>query len=1125
MKRRLLALALALCLALSLVPAAAAADTDTNTLYYQSIWSPSALVESYPLVLEPNTSDFLRFFTDEACTHEITENLTFTADEGSPADAIIPSRGTEQDRNGNEVGVWYIYAQKLGTGTLTYTENGTTYTLAVSCVLPKQGLSSTPELTKETYLISGQASFVVGEPFYDVFPEGTQIQSVKVDQYTVDGDELRLEVLTDKPNVCKLTVTAAAVTSRAHSFRVAFTLVRENSPTDTKVDMERISLRDATPRFGFRDARWTNGELTGYRDSFRTSFDLEIGGTTLVGFFYGNEQANEPLNITSAVFYTNDGKPGSTFTAEKWDDGYWKLTANALGEGVLVCTAADDTTYTIPVRVALPYLGFYTSQTRSADACIADFFYYNAKTDNDTFWLICEDGFTADEADAASLTCEYNVNTTWYTPAASDYFTWQKVVRTDAPDRYDLQFTVSPKPGVTIPQTNLNLRVELPNGSTYLRIKDELTMEISKPAPSALTVTIGGKDYVVGFGFESDDILDINIDGNWSQTHPLPQDDGTGAAYRRVFGGDSWQIYAATVETRQIEDGTEIVCTPAPAIRSRVRVNRVWLERRSGSGNNVDGTDSFSLADTRLLERTNGLDVYGFPLYVADKIGEAYLCAEISVGDKIGTIYYGLKYVRSTVQTVQLDSVEAINSWLETNAEAIRDAAWNDSVEPVWNLELTGKSYEGIITMPEILRNVGYGRGLGLRFLGQNQTFTGSIDLGGTAIAQIGNLNFVAPETGSGTAIQRGSATVYNCTFTGYDTALGSGNTLMAHDCRFIKNDTAIVLDIPNPALGCTLSDFSRNCFEENGTALRILSTNSFVSPYYIRPHDSVFLGNAVDFDVRTAGTFYFLCNFFAHHDTGSLPSIRPVVSFSNGATVYVNPVWKYRDADTGALRELTLVEGQSTRLPVNEDWSNTSIAADSLTSETQIALADENDNTVATWSDFREQAPAQQSRFALYSADETGTDTTPDGFRPGVSIDTQPTGEQTVTVADSAALAVKTPLLTIPCTLKSAVVRLNGKPVASKLKKGNLSFRVAAGGTYTVRPGTSEKYEGDTITIENAPEDARTAIAALYDANHRFLTAATAQITNGAATILLKKPDSATCRIYYLTAKNTPAN
>ena len=1119
MKRRLLALALALCMALSLVPAAAAADADTNTLYYKTIWSSEETFRD-PLVFEPNLSYSYRFFTDEACENEVTKNLIFTADEDSPADAVIPTRDTDRDGNGNEVEVWYLYAKRLGTGTISYTDGSTTYTLAVSCVLPEQGFSSTPELTKETYLISGQASFVVGEPFYYVFPEGTQIQSVKVDQYIIDGDKLSVEVLTGKPNVCKLTVTAAAVTPHAHSFRVAFTLVRENSPTDTTVDMERISLRDATPRFGFRDARWINGELNGFYDRTYTPMELELGDYRMVGFFFGDQQ----IDVTSAAFYTNDQKPSDavTVTARGGEGGYWFVSADALTEGILLCTASSGDTYALPVTVSLPYLGFYTSQTRSADACIADFFYYNAKTGTDTFWLIREGGFTAAEADAASLTCEYNVNTTWYTPASSDYFTWQKVARADAPDRYDLQFTV--KSGVTIPQTNLNLRVKLPNGSTYLRIKDELTMEISKPAPSALTVTIDGTDYVVGFGTVNDGILTVNLDGNWSQTHPLPQDDGTGAAYRRVFGGDSWQIYAATVETRQIKDGTEIVCTPAPAIRRLVRVNRVWLERRSGSGNNVDGTDSFSLADTRLLERTNGLDVYGFPLYVADKIGEAYLCAEISVGDQTGTIYYGLKYVRSTVQTVQLDSVADINQWLIDNADAIRDAAWNDSVEPVWNLELTGERYEGTVTMPEILRNVGYGRGLGLRFLGQNQTFTGSIDLGGTAIAQIGNLNFVAPETGSGTAIQRGSATVYNCTFTGYDTALGSGNTLMAHDCRFIKNNTAIVLDIPNPALGCTLSDFSRNYFEKNGTALRIVSTNSFVSPYYIRPHDSVFLGNAVDFDVQTAGTFYFLCNFFAHHDTGSLPSIRPVVKVSNGATVYVNPIWKYRDADTGALRELTLVEGVSTRLPVNEDWSNTSIAADSLTAATQIALADENDNTVATWSDFREQAPAQQSRFALYSADETGTDTTPDGFRPGVSIDTRPTGEQTVTVADSAALAVKTPLLTIPCTLESAVVRLNGKPVASTLEGGKLSFRVTTGGTYTVRPGTSEKYEGDTITIENAPENAATAIAALYDAKGRFLTAATAQITNGAATILLKKPDSATYRIYYLTAKNTPA-
>lgn len=1109
MKRRLLALALALCMALSLVPAAAAADTDTNTLYYQSIWSPSALVESYPLVLEPNTSDFLRFFTDEARTHEVTADLTFTADEGSPADAIIPSRGTEQDRNGNEVGVWYIYAQKLGTGTLTYTENGTTYTLAVSCVLPKQGLSSTPELTKETYLISGQASFVVGEPFYYVFPEGTQIQSVKVDQCIIDGDKLSVELLADKPNVCKLTVTTAAVTSRAHVFRVAFTLPSENSPTGTTVYKYRISLRDATPRFGFRDARWTNGELTGYRDSFRTSFDLEIGGTTLVGFFYGNEQANEPLNITSAVFYTNDGEPGSTVTAEKWDDGYWKLTANALGEGVLVCTAADGAIYTMPVTVSLPYLGFYTSQTRSADACIADFFYYNAKTGNDTFWLIREDGFTAAEADAASLTCEYNVNTTWYTPAASDYFTWQKVARADAPDRYDLKFTV--KSGVTLPAKELELCVNVPFGATFLM----LTTNVEKSDASALTVNINGTDYIVGFGFvDGSGAITLNTDGKRSQQYTLPPETnaGTSAAYRRGQPKKSWGILAVTGTTSSFAPAAE-------EIQNKITVERVWLERRSGSSGEDGNTDTFSFApDTRQLSLTENLTTDGIPLYIADEVGEAYLCAEISVGGTSGTIYTRVYYRKQKVANESFDTLEALNTWLADHADAIYNAAMDEEADTTWNLNLTADSYSGTITIPEKLGNTS-GRSLGIAIWGNHNTLNGSINLNGAKIDTVSHLNFTS-QNREGVAIQNGASVVDGCTFEGYKTALSGA--LFPHNCTFTNNQTALVLDLA----GALLRSDIYNCrFENNDTAVLVKSItlgSAFLSPYHLRLHDSAFLNNTTDFDVQTEGTFYFLRNYFAGSDNTARAAN---ILTPNGAKVYVNPVWKNRDAVTGKLTDLTLAGDEPTRLPVNEDWANTSIAADSLTAATQIALADENDKTVATWSDFREQAPAQQSRFALYSADETGTDTTPDGFRPGVSIDTQPTGEQTVTVADSAALAVKTPLLTIPCTLESAVVRLNGKPVASKLKKGNLSFRVTTGGTYTVRPGTSEKYEGDTITIENAPEDARTAIAALYDANHRFLTAATAQLTNGAATILLKKPDSATCRIYYLTANNTPAN
>lgn len=1100
MKRRLLALALALCMALSLVPAAAAADADTNTLYYKTIWSSEETFHD-PLEFEPNLSYPYRFYTDEACTHEIAENLIFTADEGSPADAIIPSRGTEQDRNGNEVGVWYIYAQKLGTGTLTYTENGTTYTLAVSCVLPEQGLSSTPELTQETYLISGQASFVVGVPFYYVFPEGTQILSAEVDLYTIDGDALSMEVLTNKPNVCKLTVTAAGAASGKHDFRVAFTLPRKNSTTETTVYIDRISLRDATPRFGFRQVRWNNALPNGFRDNLYSQLNATVNRHYSAGFFFGEDE----LPVTSVEFIPNEGTDSDAVTAAPNRDypQYWELGCVKIGSGTLVCKTAD-TTYELPVAVSLPSVAFFTEQRRAADTLLSGSFHHAAGETGSTFWLIREDGFTAAEIGAIALTCE-----TWNEAGQqvldpADYLAWTPVSRSGEAARYDLKFTVNDN--VHIPEQGIELIAEL-------EYDFGVSLRILSTVSSVMTVSIGGTDYTVGFGFVQGGAVSLNTDGKWSQQYTLPLETnaGTNAAYRRGQPEKSWGILAATGTTSSFAPAAE-------EIQNKITVERVWLERRSGSSGADGNTDTFSFApDARQLSLTENLTTDGVPIYVADEVGEAYLYAQLNVDGTSGTIYTRIHYRRQTVANETFDTVEAINNWLSDHADAIYNAAMDEEADTTWNLNLTADSYSGTITIPEKLGNTN-GRSLGIAIWGNHSTLNGSINLNGAKIDTISHLRFTS-QNRKGIAIQNGAAVVDGCTFDGYETALSGA--LFPHNCTFTNNQTALVLDLA----GALLRSDIYNCrFENNDTAVLVKSItlgSAFLSPYHLRLHDSAFLNNTTDFYVQTEGTFYFLRNYFA--DSGS-PTRAANTLTPNGATVYVNPIWKYRDTDTGALRELTLVEGESTRLPVNEDWSNTSIAADSLTSQTQIALADENDNTVATWSDFREQAPAQQSRFALYSADETGTDTTPDGFRPGVSIDTQPTGEQTVTVADSAALAEKTPLLTIPCTLESAVVTLNGDPIESELTGSKLSFRVTTGGTYTVRPGTSEKYEDGKFIIQNAPENAATAIAALYDQNGRFLTAATAKITSGAATILLKKPDLATCRVYYLTANNTPA-
>ena len=56
-----------------------------------------------------------------------------------------------------------------------------------------------------------------------------------------------------------------------------------------------------------------------------------------------------------------------------------------------------------------------------------------------------------------------------------------------------------------------------------------------------------------------------------------------------------------------------------------------------------------------------------------------------------------------------------------------------------------------------------------------------------------------------------------------------------------------------------------------------------------------------------------------------------------------------------------------------------------------------------------------------------------------------------TVTVQDSAVLASRQPTLTIPCDFAYAQVSFGGSIVASVLQDGMISFRVAAGGIYTI--------------------------------------------------------------------------
>lgn len=862
-----------------------------------------------------------------------------------------------------------------------------------------------------------------------------------------------------------------------------------------------------TAEFGFRHTAWSSGQPTGFDSRTIARLLASYGASYLGGFFLGEEE----LTVTSIEFVPAEGTDANAVIAELAPDypRFWNLVCAKLGSGVLRVSAGDST-YELPVSVKLPNVDFYTEQRRAAETLISDDFLYNAASAN-TFWLIREEGFTAADLDAFTFSCDTWDENGRQTLAFADYLSWKHVSRSDGTEdapRYDLQFTFVDD--VSIPETGINLGVELKdNFSIRLSIMDIAATVIRKTDPSAITASVGGADYTVGFGFvDGSGAVTLNTDGRWSQSYTLSPEAGDSAdtPYRSTREETSWGILAAS--------GTASSYTPASDdVQKKITVERVWLERRSGSCGENGNTNTFSFSpNERQLELTEGLTTGGFPIYVANEVGEAYLCAAINVNGTSGTVYMRLVYRKQKVASKMFENIADLNNWLADNANVIHAAAMDKDSNTTWNLTLSNDSYTGTITIPKELSDTN-GNSLGIAIWGNPSTLNGSINLNGAKIDTISHLNFTS-QGKTDTAIQNGSAVVDNCTFTGYKAALSG--VLFPHNCTFTNNETALVLDVKNARLH---SDMYNCRFEGNDTAMRVSSitlNDAFLSPYHLRLHDSAFLNNTTDFDVQTAGTFYFLRNYFADAKGTARTS---QISASNGAKVYADLVWTASPLTTSADARQLVLNSAATALPNDADTQATVIDAATLNDQTRIDLADERGKTVANWSRFGSGTSPQRAMRALRAANASAAD----GFRPGVAI-LQSGGTMQIEVAGSTALQSKHPLLTIPYTLPNAAVTLNGTPIKATLDKGKLSFRVTQGGTYTVTAQLPQaEYADGVITVKNAPAEAKTAIAALYSADDQLLQTAVAAVQNGKAELPLTVQTAQTCRVFLLDQGNKP--
>ena len=1118
MKRKLISLLLVICLVLPLIPAAFAAEPDLP-MYYNYYGTENKERKNTPLFCVLGHSTLCWFFTASADGEEITSGLIFEPDEGTAKDAIALEYEAVNIRADPQVKLWRVSANALGSGKLVYTaQDGTRYALAVSIRMPVSGFSTTTELTKDS-LMTLNAFFRVNEPFYYVFGRDVTIQNVVLINEEVLAGRVSLEIL-PQGNVCKITVTASDPDSDWLNLGLRFTLKGEQPAEDTWKDW--ILLEDTTPRLHIRDVHYNdNGKPDGFWSYKMFRLRAEQGDRRRVGFFMGEKE----LALTDVAFAPADGTADDAVTVELDEGRYWVLSCSKVGSGKLRCTTTENVVYELPVIVSLPALGFYSSNVRGGESCLSEFI-YDAKKGTHEIWLMMEDGFDANSM--PEITCMDMSGSQGEKPIEEmpENFKVEQIPRENG--KLDLKITVL----ASVPADGYSLWAKAGGRYSTLRIMDADKMTIWKSGPSALTVTIDGTEYVVGFcvGSLGDEIIDINDLGRWSLQFNPEQESAGGAYHPANQPGPA--VVAATLDT----SGGQRAFKEAPdEIQKLITVKRVWLERRSGSRGEDDNTDTFSFAETRQLSRNTDLSKDGIPLYVAYRTGAAYLCAEISIGGKSGEIYVQVHYEKATAVNINCKTVEEINKWLIDNTDRIYNAALDAQERTTFTIRMTEQMYSGNIQIPEKLAALRKHCGVRFSSPANGTTLYGSIELNGATLDPISGIHFVAADGNQSFALHNGTGYVSECSFTGYDTALSGG--IMPVNCEFIGNKTALILDVANA--GSTNRDIlRRNRFQNNETAVCIKSTNEFLSPYYVRAVDSTFTDNTVDFDVQCSGSFYFYRNFYADTNGNMRSAIikigdqnlsgKPLSEIENlyktGETaVYVNPVRTAAPEAGEDAPELVLDQNLPVKL-TSDDTQELLIAASSLKTSTRIEIADETDQTIAEWSGF---GTAQQaSRLRARAAVQTAADSSSDTFNAGVAISQQPDGSLAVTVEPSAALTAKTPLLRIPCTARSASVTLNGQSVASSLSGGQLSFRVTAGGVYSVRLLSVERKDG-VLCIANAPEAAVHVIAAVYTQSGQMLASVTGPIVNGSAGLTLPPQASQSgciCRVMLLDRDYRPA-
>lgn len=779
------------------------------------------------------------------------------------------------------------------------------------------------------------------------------------------------------------------------------------------------------------------------------NYDLAINSGWNFRLYYGRTYSHQSLNdgtLTSSdpgivrVDVTPFGENG---------ENYYHL--HGVGCGTATLTWGD---YSFDVTVGLPAYGFYTAQQRDEDHLLTSPISWTNMTETEDgyreLWFMCKDGFTAEQ--------EQTITTNLYEANYAE-MTFEPRPGTEA---YDLKFLLKDyiytDYGFGIYENNTHL------GSAQIHHDDRI------PA-------LYKDDLVIGFQatHSTEEDMMINEAGKlYDGSHPIYWEDPD--HYQKLF---DLNLLAAV---KTVSDGNNTYTLDQTATNS-LTIHSLTLQPFSGESASVSLDPDKQV--TRLTNLTETPTIWFMPGHGVSFLILAEVSAVVDGEVVKGTITQAVElYANESVvlQRPEDDTVEKLSKDL---AAYIKEEA-GSNICKVYEIHLPAITYTGTIQIPQMEHPY-----VVFTFHGAKTGGTilqGGIDLNGTALRKIENIDFYASESHPRAIWNGGGADVIGCSFQNYEIALDSSAGLInaKKNNIFMDNDIAAKIDIADHTGNqrTYTREWTNNFFLRNDTAVQILSLSPVstnpsihVTPFRFRIHESTFLGNGCDFDCTPAGSYFFSRNSYAaetdeaqtlsvaevYHQLKSVQTPaslnrlatyrQPVIVSHENTTIVTNPRWMYCLGNTLPFANILMSDWSLPTQLLNdkpEDLVMDSSLFDTA-EEKVIQLVDsETEDIYAHWT-FSSKTVLLQNEIVSGN------------FYAGVHTEFVDEGVLQITVEDSAVLSRHQPVLTVYTDCVPAQVLLDGQLIECSWEDDQVSFPVSRGGAYII---TFFNSDPDTVAV-----------------------------------------------------------